>query len=50
MEIRLPSDLQLAEALNLFQHLASNADACVKAMQECICLLHGLKELLIHGW
>ncbi|XP_053790776.1 LOW QUALITY PROTEIN: inositol 1,4,5-trisphosphate receptor-interacting protein-like 1, partial [Vidua chalybeata] len=43
MEIRLPSDLRLAEPLKLFQHLASNPDAHVKAMQEYICLLRQLK-------
>ncbi|NWI42857.1 IPIL1 protein, partial [Picathartes gymnocephalus] len=41
VEIPLPSDVRLAEALNLFQHLASNADAHAKAVQEYLCLLHG---------
>ncbi|XP_041336164.1 LOW QUALITY PROTEIN: inositol 1,4,5-trisphosphate receptor-interacting protein-like 1 [Pyrgilauda ruficollis] len=49
MEISLPSDLRLAEPLNLFRHLASNPNAHVKATQEYIHLLHRLKKLLIHG-
>ncbi|NXP68184.1 IPIL1 protein, partial [Chloropsis cyanopogon] len=38
--ISLPSELRVAEPPNLFQHLASNPDAHVKAMQEYIGLLH----------
>ncbi|NXI04642.1 IPIL1 protein, partial [Pachycephala philippinensis] len=40
MEISLPSDFQVAEPLNLFQHLASNPDAHTKARHEFIHLLH----------
>ncbi|NXR20389.1 IPIL1 protein, partial [Cinclus mexicanus] len=40
MEISLPSEFRVAEAPNLFQHLASNPDAHVKAMQEYVHLLH----------
>ncbi|NXX28461.1 IPIL1 protein, partial [Nicator chloris] len=40
-EISLPSDLRVAEAPNLFQHLASNGDAHVKAVQEYVHLLRG---------
>ncbi|NXK62703.1 IPIL1 protein, partial [Sylvietta virens] len=40
LEISLPSDLWLAEPPNLFQHLASNRDSHVKAVQEYIHLLH----------
>ncbi|NXO19520.1 IPIL1 protein, partial [Oriolus oriolus] len=40
MEISLPSDFQVAEPLNLFQHLATNPDAHTKARHEYICLLH----------
>ncbi|NWX62995.1 IPIL1 protein, partial [Promerops cafer] len=41
VEISLPSDLRLAEPLNRFQHLVSNPDAHVKAVQEHIRLLQG---------
>uniref|UniRef100_A0A803WDV5 Mab-21-like HhH/H2TH-like domain-containing protein n=1 Tax=Ficedula albicollis TaxID=59894 RepID=A0A803WDV5_FICAL len=47
MEISLPSDFRVAEAPNLFQHLASNPDAHVKAMQEYVHLLHQLKQMLV---
>ncbi|NXQ27350.1 IPIL1 protein, partial [Alaudala cheleensis] len=40
LEISLPSSLRVAEAPNLFQHLASSPDAHVKALQEYIRLLH----------
>ncbi|KAL2303607.1 hypothetical protein Nmel_008884, partial [Mimus melanotis] len=46
-EISLPSDFRMAEAPNLFQHLASNPDAYTKAMQEYVQLLHQLKKMLI---
>ncbi|RMC13359.1 hypothetical protein DUI87_10894 [Hirundo rustica rustica] len=49
MEISLPSSFQVAEPLNIFQHLASSADTHTKAVQEYVCLLHGLKQLLTHG-
>ncbi|RLW12266.1 hypothetical protein DV515_00000870 [Chloebia gouldiae] len=49
MEIRLPSGFRVAEAPNLFEHLASSADAHRKAVQEYNCLLDGLKQLTIHG-
>ncbi|NXM85047.1 IPIL1 protein, partial [Oenanthe oenanthe] len=39
VEISLPSDFRVAEAPNLFQHLASNPDAHLKAMQEYVHLL-----------
>ncbi|NWZ74533.1 IPIL1 protein, partial [Acrocephalus arundinaceus] len=39
-EIRLPSDLQVADPPNLFHHLASHPEAHVKAVQEYIHLLH----------
>ncbi|KAM7041542.1 inositol 1,4,5-trisphosphate receptor-interacting protein-like 1 [Acridotheres tristis] len=48
-EISLPSDFRAAEAPNLFQHLASNPDAHMKAMQEYVQLLHQLKQMLIHN-
>ncbi|NWW41937.1 IPIL1 protein, partial [Panurus biarmicus] len=40
LEISLPSHFWLAQPPNLFQHLASNRDAHVKAMQEYVRLLH----------
>ncbi|XP_063249670.1 inositol 1,4,5-trisphosphate receptor-interacting protein-like 1 [Prinia subflava] len=48
-EIRLPSGFRVAEPPNLFQHLASSADAHLRAMQEYNRLLQGLKQLLSHG-
>ncbi|NXM94647.1 IPIL1 protein, partial [Sylvia borin] len=39
LEISLPSDLRLAEAPNLLQHLASDQEAHLRAVQEYICLL-----------
>ncbi|RMC13328.1 hypothetical protein DUI87_10863 [Hirundo rustica rustica] len=49
MEISLPSSFQVAEPLNIFQHMVSSADTHTKAVQEYVCLLHGLKQLLTHG-
>ncbi|RMC00491.1 hypothetical protein DUI87_23102 [Hirundo rustica rustica] len=49
MDISFPSGFRLAKLPNLFQHLASNPDAHRKAMQEYVCLLHRLKQLLIHS-
>uniref|UniRef100_A0A803WF75 Mab-21-like HhH/H2TH-like domain-containing protein n=1 Tax=Ficedula albicollis TaxID=59894 RepID=A0A803WF75_FICAL len=46
VEISLPSDFRVAEAPNLFQHLASDPDAHIKAMQEYIHLLDQLKQML----
>ncbi|NWX62388.1 IPIL1 protein, partial [Promerops cafer] len=40
VEISLPSDLRVAEPLNLFQHLTRSPDAHVKAVQEFIQLLY----------
>ncbi|XP_017597110.1 PREDICTED: inositol 1,4,5-trisphosphate receptor-interacting protein-like 1 [Corvus brachyrhynchos] len=49
MEISFPSEFCVAEPLNLFQHLASNPDAHMKARREYIHLLQRLKQLLICG-
>ncbi|KAF4787911.1 hypothetical protein TURU_165310 [Turdus rufiventris] len=46
MEITLPSDFRVAEAPNLFQHLASNPHAHMKAMQEYVHLLQQLQQIL----
>ncbi|XP_053829649.1 inositol 1,4,5-trisphosphate receptor-interacting protein-like 1 [Vidua macroura] len=48
-EISLPSGFRVAEAPNLFEHLASSPDAHRKAVQEYNCLLHRLKQLPMHG-
>ncbi|NXX31221.1 IPIL1 protein, partial [Nicator chloris] len=40
-EISLPSGFRVAEAPNLFQHLASSPEAHMKAVQEYVHLLHG---------
>ncbi|NWZ64640.1 IPIL1 protein, partial [Acrocephalus arundinaceus] len=40
VEISLPSGLRVAEPPNLFQHLASSADAHTKAVQDYVRLLH----------
>uniref|UniRef100_A0A8D2PKP8 Mab-21-like HhH/H2TH-like domain-containing protein n=1 Tax=Zosterops lateralis melanops TaxID=1220523 RepID=A0A8D2PKP8_ZOSLA len=49
LDISLPSDLRLAQPPNLFEHLASHQDAHLKAVPEYNALLHGLKQLVIHG-
>ncbi|XP_014107351.1 PREDICTED: inositol 1,4,5-trisphosphate receptor-interacting protein-like 1 [Pseudopodoces humilis] len=49
MEISLPSSFRVAEPPNLFQPPASSPNAYKKAVQEYICLLHCLKQLLIYG-
>nr|XP_030125211.3 inositol 1,4,5-trisphosphate receptor-interacting protein-like 1 [Taeniopygia guttata] len=49
MEISLPSGFRVAEAPNLFEHLASSPNAHRKAVQEYNCLLDRLKQLPIHG-
>ncbi|XP_063277688.1 inositol 1,4,5-trisphosphate receptor-interacting protein-like 1 [Prinia subflava] len=48
-EIRLPSGFRVAEPPNLFQHLASSADAHLRATQEFILLLQQVKQLLTHS-
>ncbi|XP_077639921.1 inositol 1,4,5-trisphosphate receptor-interacting protein-like 1 [Lonchura striata] len=48
-EIRLPSDLRLAEPPNLLQHLASDPDAQEKALQDYFGLVLGLRQLLLSG-
>ncbi|XP_066042862.1 inositol 1,4,5-trisphosphate receptor-interacting protein-like 1 [Chamaea fasciata] len=48
LEISLPSDLRVAEPPNLLQHLASDLDAHLNAVQEYISLLNVFQQLLIH--
>ncbi|XP_068039095.1 LOW QUALITY PROTEIN: inositol 1,4,5-trisphosphate receptor-interacting protein-like 1 [Anomalospiza imberbis] len=49
MGISLPPGFRVAEAPNLFEHLASSPDAHRKDVQVYNCLLHQLKQLPIHG-
>ncbi|KAM6412930.1 inositol 1,4,5-trisphosphate receptor-interacting protein-like 1 [Pluvialis apricaria] len=48
-DIILPSAFQMAEPLNLFQHLEQDPAAHVKAMRECDELQDRLTRLLFHG-
>lgn len=47
VKISLPSNFRVAEVSKLFQHLDSNLDAHVKAMEEYVHLIRHLNQKLI---
>ncbi|XP_069713202.1 inositol 1,4,5-trisphosphate receptor-interacting protein-like 1 [Phaenicophaeus curvirostris] len=49
-EIVLPSHFQMAEPLNLFQHLAQDPDAHTKAWREFLVLRDRLRNVVMYGY